>query len=175
MREIAVRVALGAGRARIVRQLLTESALLGLLGGVAGLLLAIWSVGILRPYLPPEVTQINSVHIGVPVLAFALALSLAAALVFGLAPALLATQSNLQAEIRGGGERGGQTGGQRVRSFLAITEVSLAMVLLVAGGLLIRSFALVTSVHAGFDPNQVIEAEISLPQFQYSTPQQRWW
>jgi putative ABC transport system permease protein len=171
-REIAVRIALGAGRARIVRQLLTESALLGLLGGVAGVLLAMWCVWILRPFLPSEVTQINSIHIGGSVLAFALVLSLAAAMASGLAPALLATPSNLQTKIKEGGERGGQRGGQRVRSFLAIAEISVTMVLLVAGGLLIRSFALVTTVNPGFDPKNVIEAEISLPQFQYSTPQQ---
>ena len=171
-REIAVRIALGAGRARIVRQLLTESALLGLLGGVAGVLLAGWSVWSLQPFLPPDVVQISSIHVGSSVLAFALLLSLAAALAFGLAPALLATPSNLQTNIKEGGERTGQRGGQRVRSFLAIAEISLAMVLLAAGGLLIRSFALVTSVNPGFDPKNVTEAEVSLPQFQYSTPQQ---
>ncbi|MFZ0640123.1 MAG: ABC transporter permease [Candidatus Acidiferrales bacterium] len=171
-REIAVRIALGAGGARIVRQLLTESALLGLLGGVAGVLLAAWSVWILRPFLPAEVTQINSIHIGGSVLVFALALSLAAALAFGLAPALLATPSNLQTNIKEGGAHAGQRGGQHVRNSLAVAEISLAVVLLVAGGLLIRSFALLTSVSPGFDPKNVIEAEISLPQFQYSTPQQ---
>ena len=171
-REIAVRHALGAGRARIVRQLLTESVLLGLLGGVTGVLLAAWGVRILRPFLPSDVTRINSIHVAGPVLAFALLLSLAAALAFGLAPALLVTPSNLQTNIKEGGERTGQRGGQRVRSCLAIAEISLAMVLLVAGGLLIRSLALVMSVNPGFDPNHVIEAEVSLPQFQYSTPQQ---
>ena len=171
-REIAVRIALGAGRARVIRQLLTESALLGLLGGVAGVLLAAWSVWILRPFLPAEVTQINSIHIGGSVLVFALALSLAAALAFGLAPALLATPSNLQTNIKEGGAQAGQRGGQHVRNVLAVAEISLAVVLLVAGGLLIRSFALVTKVNPGFDPKNVIEAEISLPQFQYSTPQQ---
>ena len=171
-REVAVRIALGASRARIVRQLLTESALLGLLGGVAGLLLAACAVWSLQPFLPSEVVQISSIHVGGPVLVFALLLSLAAALAFGLAPALLATPSNLQTNLKEGGERTGQRGGQHVRSFLAIAEISLAMVLLVAGGLLIRSFALVTSVNPGFDPNNVTEAEVSLPQFQYSTPQQ---
>jgi len=171
-REIAVRIALGAGRARIVRQLLTESALLGLLGGVAGVMLAAWGVWSLRPFLPSGVVLINSIHVGGPVLAFGLLLSLAAALAFGLAPALLTTPSNFQANIKQGGERTGKRGGQHVRSFLAIAEVSLAMVLLVAGGLLIRSFALVTSVNPGFDPKNVTEAEVSLPQFQYATPQQ---
>jgi predicted permease len=171
-REVAVRIALGASRARIVRQLLTESALLGLLGGIAGLLLAAWAVWSLQPFLPSEVVQISSVHVGGPVLVFALLLSLAAALVFGLAPAFLATPSNLQTNLKEGGERTGQRCGQHVRSFLAIAEISLAMVLLVAGGLLIRSFALVTSVNPGFDPNNVTEAEVSLPQFQYSTPRQ---
>ena len=171
-REIAVRIALGAGRARIVRQLLAESLLLGLLGGVAGVLLAASGVWIARPFLPPGVTRISSVHVGGSVLTFALSLSVAAALAFGLAPALLATPSNLQSNIKEGGERTGQRTGQHVRSFLAISEISLAMVLLIAGGLLIRSFALVTSVNPGFDVEDVIEAEVSLPQFEYSTPQQ---
>ena len=171
-REIAVRIALGASRVRIIRQLLTESALLGVLGGLAGVLLADFAVRALQPFLPPELVQISSIHVGGPVLGFALLLSLAAALTFGLAPALLATPSNLQMNIKAGGERTGQRGGQHVRNFLAIAEISLAMVLLVAGGLLIRSFALVTSVNPGFDPQNVTEAEVSLPQFQYSKPQQ---
>jgi putative ABC transport system permease protein len=171
-REMAVRIALGASRARIVRQLLTESALLGLLGGVAGLLLAAWAVWSLQAFLPSEVVRISSIHVGGPVLMFALLLSLASALAFGLAPVLLATPSNLQTNLKQGGERTGEHGGRHVRSILAIAEISLAMVLLVAGGLLIRSFALVTSVNPGFDPHNVTEAEVSLPQFQYSTPQQ---
>lgn len=171
-REIAVRISLGAGRARIVRQLLTESVLLGLLGGIAGVLFAIWGISGLRPFLPSELIQISSIHVGGPVLAFSLLLSLGSALGFGLAPALLATPSTIQVNIKEGGERTGERGGQTVRSFLAVVEVSLAMVILVAGGLLIRSFRLVTSVNPGFDPKNVIEAEVSLPQFQYATPQQ---
>lgn len=171
-REIAVRIALGAGRARIVRQLLTESSLLGLLGGFAGVLLAASSIWGLRPFLPSDVTQISPIHVGGSVLAFALLLSVATVLAFGLAPALLATPSNLQRKFKDGGGRIGQRGAQHVRSFLAIAEISLAMVLLVAGGLLMRSLALVTSVNPGFDSTNVTEAEVSLPQFQYSRPQQ---
>ena len=171
-REIAVRAALGASRTRIARQLLTESLLLALLGGLAGVLLASVAVWTLQPFLPSDLTQISSIHVGGPVLLFALALSITAALTFGLAPALLATPSKLQMNIREGGERTGQRRGQHLRSFLAVGEISLATVLLVAGALLIRSFALVTSVNPGFDPQNVTEAEVSLPQFQCSKPQQ---
>ena len=167
-REVAVRIALGASRGRLVCQLLTESAVLGVAGGVAGVLLAAWAVSSLRPFLPSDVAQIASIHVGGPVLAFALLLSLAAALAFGLAPALVATRSTLQTSLKEGGERGGH----HLRHFLAIGEISLAMVLLVAGGLLIRSFARVTSADPGFDPSNVTRAEVSLPQFQYSTPRQ---
>jgi putative ABC transport system permease protein len=169
---MATRIALGATRPRIVRQLLTESALLALLGAVAGVLLAAWAVGILQPLLPPDVTRISTIHVGGAVLAFAVVVSTAAALLFGLTPALLAAPSAVQMDIKDGSERTGHRGGRRTRSVLAVAQLSLAMVLLVAGGLLIRSFALVTSVNPGFDPARVIEAEISLPRFQYSTPAQ---
>ena len=171
-REIAMRMALGAERSRVVRQLLTESALLGLLGGAAGVAIAAVSVWSFRPFLPADLTRISSIHVGGPVFLFALLVSLAAALVFGLAPSLFATRSNLQTSMQEGGERAGQRGGRFLRSFLASAEISLAVVLLVGGGLLIRSFARVTSVDPGFDPQNVIEAEVSLPQFEYSTPQQ---
>lgn len=171
-REIAVRLALGASRARIVRQLLTESVVLGLAGAVAGVLIAIATVGILRPLLPAQVTRVASIHVDGPVFAFALLLSLAASILFGLAPALFAAPARLQTNIAEGGQRSGHRGGQRLRSFFAIAEIALAMVLLAAGGLLLRSFALVTSVNPGFDAGQVIEGEISLPRFQYSRPEQ---
>ena len=171
-KEIAMRLALGASRTRIVRQLLTESALLGLLGGAAGVLLAACAVWTLQSFLPAEVAPTGPIHVGGPVLAFALTVSVAAALAFGLTPAFLATPSNLQANLKDGGDRTGQRGGRRARSLLAIAEVSLATVLLVAGGLLIRSFALVTSVNPGFDPKNVTRAEVSLPQFEYSKPRQ---
>ncbi len=171
-REIAVRSALGASRARLVRQLLTESALLGLLGGGAGVLLAACAVRSFQPWLPSDVVRISSIHIGGPVLVFALFLSLAATLAFGLAPAFLTISRDLQTRVKEGGPRSGQRGSRHARSFLAMVEMSVALVLLVAGGLLVRSFALVTSVNPGFDPKNVTEAEVSLPQFQYSKPLQ---
>ena len=172
-REIGLRLALGASRARLVRQLLTESAVLGLCGAVAGVLIAVLTIRILGPVLPSQVTRIAPIHVDAPVLAFALLLSLAASLGFGLVPALFAAPARLQTNLaEGGGERTGQCGGQRLRSLFAVAEIAVAMVLLVAGGLLIRSFALVTSVHPGFDSDHVIEGAVSLPRYQYTQPQQ---
>ena len=170
--EIAMRAALGASRARLVRQMLAESVLLGLLGGAAGVLLAAGAVRGFQPLLPPDVVRTSPIHVGGPVLLFALLLSLAAALVFGFAPAFFATASNLHTNLKEGGARSGRRRSHHVRNFLAVAQVSLAMVLLVAGGLLIRSFALVTAANPGFDPRNIIEAEISLPQFAYAKPQQ---
>lgn len=170
--EIALRVALGASRARIVQQLLTESLLLALLGGFCGVLLAFVAVSTMQSFVPAGITQIRSIHVEGPVLMFALLLSLLAALTFGLAPALIATASNLQTDIREGGQRTGERQGQRIRNALVAGEIALATLLLTAGGLLIRSFALVTSVNPGFDPQNVTTAEVSLPRFEYSDPRQ---
>jgi putative ABC transport system permease protein len=172
-REMAVRTALGAGRARILRQLLSESLVLGLLGGAAGIALAYWGVHGLRALLPPSVPRLNSIRVDQVVLGFALLLSVAASCVFGLAPAWFAATSHVHAVIREGGARAGESRGrQRARRVLAAGEIALAMVLLVAAGLLLRSFAKLTSVSPGFDVQHVVTADISLPRFQYSTPQQ---
>jgi putative ABC transport system permease protein len=172
-REIAVRIALGAGRARIVRQLLTESAVLGLLGGVAGIGLAFWGVRGLSALLPAELPQINAIRVDGWVLAFALLLSVAASFIFGLAPALLAADSSLQTSLKSDTARSGEGGGRRrARSLLASAEIALAMVLLIAAGLLIRSFATLLSVSPGFNVSNVVKTDFSLPRFQYSTPQQ---
>ena len=172
-REMAVRIALGAGRSRIVRQLLTESAALGLLGGIAGVQLAYWGVHGLSSLLPPGLPQTHSIRVDGWVLGFALLLSIAASFVFGLAPALFAAGSDLQTSLReGAGRAGGSGARQRARSFLAATEVALAMVLLIGAGLLVRSFVALTSVKPGFDSRHLLKAEVSLPQFEYSTAQQ---
>jgi predicted permease len=172
-REIGLRVALGAGRGRIVRQLLTESVLLGLVGGVAGILLAYGGVHGLSSVLPSGLPRAQEIHVNGWVLGFALAISVVASFMFGLAPALLATGSTVQPSLSQGAARSGEGGsGPRLRNLLAVAEIALAMVLLVGAGLLIRSFAALTSVYPGFNARHVVTAEISLPQYQYSKPAQ---
>jgi predicted permease len=172
-REIALRIALGAGRKRIIRQLFTESVLLGLLGGFAGILLAYWGVHGIISFLPPGLPRAQTIHVDGWVLAFALVTSVAASFIFGLAPALFAALSSVQASLSQGAARSGESGaGRRMRNLLAAAEIALAMVLLVAAGLLIRSFIALTSVDPGFNARHLVTAEISLPQFQYSKPAQ---
>jgi predicted permease len=171
-KEIAVRIALGANARRIARQLLTESLLLGVLGGVAGMLLAWWGVSSLSTLLPAELRQLHSIRLDAPVLLFALVLSLGASVVFGLAPVFFAAGSDPQNHLRESARSGEARGSQRARSVLAVIEVALAMVLLAGAGLLLRSFSRLTSVHPGFNPDNVVKAEVSLPQFQYPMPQQ---
>jgi predicted permease len=172
-REMALRTTLGAGRNRIVRQLLSETAMLGLLGGVAGAALAYWGVQSLTSLLPAAVPQVNAIRVDRFVLCFALLLSALASFAFGLAPALFAVNSSLQAHLREGGARAGESVGRhRARSVFAAAEIALAMILLVAAGLLMRSFVKLSSVSPGFDVERVVKANISLPRVQYSTPQQ---
>jgi len=172
-REIAVRTTLGAGRTRIVRQLLSETAVLGLLGGLAGIVLAYFGIQALSSLLPPGLPRVNAIRIDNMVLGFALLLSAIASFAFGLAPAWFAANSNLQSSLREGGGRSGESRNRRrARSFLAAGEIALAMVLLVAAGLLLRSFSKLMSVSPGFDAQHIVQADISLPRFQYSTPQQ---
>jgi predicted permease len=172
-REIAVRATLGAGRTRIVRQLLTESAVLGLLGGVTGIVLAFWGVNSLSSLLPPNLPVVNAIRVDSFVLGFALLLSAIASCGFGLAPAFLMAKSDLQASLREGDVRSGASArSRRARGFLAAGQIALAMVLLVAAGLLLRSFSKLVSVSPGFDVQHIVKADISLPRFQYATPQQ---
>jgi predicted permease len=171
-KEIAVRTALGAGRVRIIRQLLSETAVLGLLGGAVGIALAYWGVKTLSSLLPSSLPQMNPIHVDYFVLGFALLLSAIAGLAFGLVPAMFAANADIQNALREGARSGENRNRRRARSFLAVVEISLAMVLLMTAGLLLRSFARLTSVSPGFDAQHIVKADISLPQFQYSAPQQ---
>jgi putative ABC transport system permease protein len=171
-KEIGIRIALGASNGRIARQLLTEGAILGLLGGVTGIALAWFSVAALVPFLPPELRQMHSIRVDGSVLWFALVLSLVAGLVSGLAPVFYAARTAPQANLREGRGTGEARSSQRARNFLATAEIALAVVLLVGAGLLMRSFSRLLSVDPGFKTENVVKAEISLPRFQYSTPEQ---
>ena len=172
-REMALRATLGAGRTRIVRQLLSETAVLGLLGGLAGIALAWWGVQSLSALLPPSVPRVNEIRVDRSVLGFALLLSAIASGTFGLAPALIGASSSLYESLREGGARSGEPRGRRrARGLLVAAEVALATVLLVAAGLLLRSFSNLVSVSPGFEFRDVVKADISLPRFQYQTKQQ---
>jgi putative ABC transport system permease protein len=171
-KEIAIRIALGAGKTRIARQLLTECAILGLLGGLIGILVAYWAVATLGPLLPSGLPKFQAIRVDGSVLAFAFALSLATSLLFGLAPLLSVAGSDPRKELSEGTRAGESAGPRRARAFLAVGEIALAMVLLTGAGLLMRSFAALTSVNPGFEPNHVVKAMVSLPQYQYTTPKQ---
>jgi putative ABC transport system permease protein len=172
-REIAVRATLGAGRSRLVRQLLSETLVLSAIGGMAGVALAYYGIHVLTTFLPPELTRIHSISIDYAVLGFALALSVFASCAVGLVPAFLVARSDLQSTLREGGGRSGESAAsRRVRNILASAEIALALVLLVAAGLLLRSFSKLTEVSPGFQVEHLVKAEVSLPRAQYSTPKQ---
>lgn len=172
-KEIALRLALGAGRGRMVRQLLTESAVLGLVGGTVGVLLAYWGVRAIVSSLPEDIPQVHAIRVDASVLIFALTLAILASLIFGLAPAFFAAGSNVQGTLKEGAAHSSEPRARRfARGFLAVAEVAVAMVLLVAAGLLLRSFATLTSVSPGFAVAGLVKGDIQLPRFQYAKPEQ---
>ena len=170
-RELAVRSALGAGRARLVGQLLTESLVLGGVGALVGLALARWGIQLLITFAPAGVPRLDQATIDAPVLVFALGIALASSLIFGLAPALRASRTDLQGSLKDGARQVGASLGQdRVRAALVAVEVALAVLLLVGAGLLIRTAIALQSVHPGFEPGGVISARLSLPAADYAEP-----
>ena len=166
-RELAVRRALGAGRGRLVRQLLTESTVLGLAGGLAGLLLGAWGIELLRTALGDSVRS-GQLTLSLPVLAFTAGLALATGFAIGLVPAVSASRRGDAAGLAEGGRGGGaDRGGRRLRQVLVAAEVAMALVLLIGAGLMIDSFRKLQSVDPGFVTEHRLVADVLLPEASY--------
>ena len=172
-REMAVRTALGAGRWRIVRQLLTESVLLAVGGAALGLLFALWGVDLLASLVPENVPRFEETSIDLKVLGFTLAATVLTGALFGLAPALQASKLDLNEALKEGGRTGTDGRGRnRVRSLLIVVEVALSLVLLVGAGLLIKSFVKLRNTDPGFDPRGTLTASLSLATVRYEGDEQ---
>src|SRR5216117_1069897 len=168
-REMAVRVALGAGPLRLLKQVLTESVLLALIGGVGGVLLALWSVELLKPIGAQTVPRLREVNVDLGVLGMTLAIAVGTGIIFGLVPGLASARPELTEALKEGGRSSTQgTGRNRLRNGLVIAEVALALVLLSGAGLLMKSFARLQHVNPGFNPRNALTFKISLPKIQYS-------
>ena len=160
-REMSVRVALGASRRRIIRQLLTESLMLAAIGAVLGIFLAYWATSFIANQLPDGIPRLTETSIDLPVLGFTLGVSLLTGFLFGLAPALQASRLNLTEALKEG-DRGSSGGRQRLRSLLVVSEVALTLTLLVGAGLLIQSFRRVLQVDPGFNPQNLLTMQVSV-------------
>jgi putative ABC transport system permease protein len=173
-RELAVRAALGSGRGGLIRQLLSESMLLALLGGVLGLGLAWGGIRALVALAPDGIPRLSEIGLNGPVLLFTLAASLLTGLVFGLAPTLRLSRPDLAGDLRDGDR--GSTGGRehnRLRSALVVSEVAVALVLLVGAGVLIRSFEALQSVDLAIEPEGLLTYEVHLPSLRYPEGEDR--
>jgi predicted permease len=170
--ELAVRAALGAGRGRLVRQLLTESVVLGLLGAVVGLLIAYWGTRALVAAQPADIPRLDEIGVSGTVVAFTLAVAVITGLAFGVLPALQATRGGMMGALREGGRGGAPTGGShRVRAGLVVAEMALAVMLLTGSGLLIRSFIELTRVDPGFRPDRAAWFRVTLQGDRYRNGQ----
>ncbi len=172
-REMAVRLAMGAPRLRVVRQLLTESLLISFTGGALGLALAFGGVRALTSLLPADFPRAQDIHVSAPVFAFTFLISLATGVLFGMAPALQASRTDPKQGLQNGSRTA--TGGRRqsgMRNALVIAEVGLSCVLLIGAGLMLRSFLNLLHLDAGFQQEHVLTASLSLPHAQYKTGEQ---
>jgi putative ABC transport system permease protein len=168
-REIALRTALGASRGRLVRQLLTESVLIAIVGGVIGLVLASWGVDLLIASAPETIPRFREVGVDRRVVLFTAIVSLGTGLLFGIVPALRAAGAPLNETLKDGGRVGDSAAHGRAGRLLVISEVALSLVLLIGAGLLIHSFARVQNVEPGFDARNVLTLRLALPESRYST------
>ncbi|MGB7624908.1 MAG: ABC transporter permease, partial [Terriglobia bacterium] len=170
-REMAIRTALGAGKGRLVRQLLAESIVLSLLGAVAGLVLAAWSLRVLTRPAESALPRIAQVHLNLPVLGFTMGIALVTGILFGLWPALQASSAFTHESLKEGGRSGTEGRGRhRLRGTLVVAEVTLSLVLLAGAGLLIRSFWRLEDVDPGFRAQNVLTLRLSLPEARYGDP-----
>jgi len=169
-REFAIRSALGANRARVVRQFLTESLLLSFLGGAAGLALALWVVRALVVLMPKDTPRLEEIELDYRVVLFTLGISLLTGIVFGLAPSFQAARTNLNDVLKEAG-RGGGDGSRRLRlrNLLVVSEFALSLVLLIGAGLMVKSLFRLQDVKPGFDSSNLLTMRISLPASKYET------
>jgi predicted permease len=172
-REISIRAALGAGRRRLVTQFLTESLVLSIAGGALGLLLAMWGMDALLSLVGDGLPRSEEVRLDGRVVLFTAGVSVLTGLLFGLVPALQASRADLHSAMREGSKGSGGRSSGRVRGVLVVSQVALALVLLVGAGLFLRSFMELQGVDAGFEPEGVLTARLSLPQERYGEPSQR--
>ena len=172
-KELAVRIALGAGRLRIVRQVLTESLLISSLGGVCGVLLGQWMLQGLLAMAPPEIPRLSSVGLNTSVLLFALGIAVATSLLCGFLPALQSSKADLQTALKEGGRSATGVGREGMRKGLLIAEVSLSLVLLVGAGLLVRSMHRVLHVDLGFNADNLLTMRVRLPDGRYDSDRRR--
>ncbi len=168
-RELAVRAALGAGRMRLIRQLMAESLVLCVAGGACGLALGWWATRFIRTVAAERLSipRLEAVSVDGTVLAFTLAASVLSGLMFGIIPALTAAGARLNESLKEGGRTGSAARGNRARSIFVVVEIALALVLLVGAGLLVRSFVRLVDVDPGFNPSRILTLRVSLPSSRY--------
>jgi len=170
-REFAVRLALGAGLRRMVRQFVAEGFVLVLIASILGIALAFAGLKILLLFAPDSVPRTEEIGVGLPVLAFTIAVAIVAVFLFGLAPLAQVSERNLANWIRGAGQRSIRGGGQALRQGLVITEIALAVILVIGSGLMIRAFWKLQQVNTGFDPAGVTSFSLNLPAVKYKSPE----
>ena len=167
VREMAIRVALGASRWRVIRQSLVESLLLSLIGGALGFLLAMWTITWLLLHLPEGFPRASEIGVNAAVFVFTFAVSLLTGIVFGLVPAIQAARTDVNHALKSGG-KGSINSGSRLRRVLVVGEIALSLMLFIGAGLLIKSFWLLTHVNPGFQPDHLLTLHVSLPEQKYS-------
>ena len=166
--EISIRMAIGASRTRLIRQLLTESVLLALVGGLLGMVLAVGGINLLTSLIPNKIAAVNSIGLDSRIIIFTLLISFVTAIVFGIAPAWHASKADFNETLKEGGRSSGGTIGRRTRGLLVISEIALAVVLLIGASLLVKSFTRLENVNPGFDPSNLVAFQVSLPGAKYT-------